>query len=351
MKSFRLSALVIAFSGLLFAASETKFDSLPAPTSGSAVTTLKVGTHVLVFSMMGMGAGKTWDAVSNSAYVLNTSYGKWSEVRAIPGAAGRLGAVAAGLREQVFLIGGYALDAQGLGNTVSSVDVYSPFQKLWYRGPDLPKPVSNAVAGVYRDRYIYVVGGRSKADPIRDVQVYDTEKQEWLQGTALPGTPVFGHAGALVGDTIIYVDGAEKSTAADQPKYIASDECWMGKIQRHDPTKIEWTKLPAHPGMARYGVAAGGSEKDQRVYFSGGSDNPYDSKGIGFDGKPSEPSPVTFAFNLRENKWETITESTPDPSMSSGLVVTPGKLLIIGGLQKSQQVTARVAELPKSKAK
>ena len=341
----------LILAGLLFAVSDPKFDPLPAPNSGSAITSLKIGSHVLVFSLMGIGAGKTWDAVSNSAYVLNASYGKWSEVRALPGSSGRLGAAAVGLREQIFLLGGYLLDSQGGEATVPNVEVYSPLAKRWYRGPDLPKPVSRFVAGVYRDRYIYVIGGRSKTDVLRDVQIYDAEKQEWLPAPPLPGAPVFGHAGALVGDTIIYVDGAQPGAAEEQAKYVVSNECWMGKIQHHDPSKIEWSKLSPHPGTARYGIAAGGAEKDQKIYFAGGSANLYDAKGIGFDGKPAEPSLTTFAFDLRGNKWETMSETTPDASMDSGLVVTSDKLMIIGGMQKNQQVTARVAELPKAKGK
>ena len=80
---------------------------------------------------------------------------------------------------------------------------------------------------------------------------------------------MFGHAGAVVGDTIVYIDGAYKNPAGGQPKYVPSDECWMGKIDHHDRSKIQWTKLPSHPGTARYRIAAGGSEKDQKIYFSG----------------------------------------------------------------------------------
>jgi len=209
-------------------------------------------------------------------------------------------------------------------------------------------PVDDSVAGVYRDRFIYLISGWSKTDAVRDVQIYDAEKNKWLQRTPIPGTPVFGHAGGLVGDTIVYVDGAHKNPSADQPKYVASDECWMGKIDRHDPTKIQWMKIPSHPGNARYRIAAGSSEKDQMIYFSGGTDNPYDFNGIGYDGKPSQPSPVTFAFNARTGKWETLNENTPNPTMDHrGLLVIPEGLVIIGGMEKGQQITARVAVLPK----
>src|ERR1700680_3088581 len=115
---------------------------------------------------------------------------------------------------------------------------------------------------------------------------------------------------------------------------LATPARWWGKIQHRDPSKIEWSKLSSHSGTARYGIAAGGAEKDQKIYFAGGSANPYDPKGIGFGGKPADPSLTTFASDLRGNKWETISEATPDPSMDSGLFVTSDKLMIIGGMQK-----------------
>ena len=117
-------------------------------------------------------------------------------------------------------------------------------------------------------------------------------------------------------------------------------------------TKIEWTKLPEHPGPARYRIAAGASEKDNRIYFSGGTDNPYNYNGIGYNGQPAEPSPVTFAFNLRSGKWETINENTPDPTMDHrGLAVTHLGLVIVGGMAKGQEVTPKVAIVKTSPAK
>ena len=163
-------------------------------------------------------------------------------------------------------------------------------------------------------------------------------------GDCIPGTPVFGHAGALLDGTIIYVDGATKNSAGGTPPYVASDECWMGKIDHHDPAKIQWSKIPAHPGNARYRIAAGASERDKKIYFSGGTDNPYNYNGVGYDGRPSEPSPVTFAWNLRSEKWEVTNENTPNPTMDHrGLVATPAGLVSVGGMEKGQQVTSRVA--------
>jgi N-acetylneuraminic acid mutarotase len=347
-RHFRFALVIILGGKLLAAAQLPKFDPLPSPLSNNAVASVKSRGTLLLFSLMGIGPKKTWDATSNAAYSLDPDTGKWAEIRPVPGTAGRIAAVAVGAREHVFLFGGYVVDSRGGETTLSDVNVYEPLTDRWFRAEDMPTPVDDSVAGVYHDRYIYLVSGWSKTDTVRAVQVYDAQKNKWSQATPIAGTPVFGHAGGLVGDTIVYIDGARKNPDGDKPKYVASEECWMGKIDHHDPAKIQWSKLPNHPGTARYRIAGGGSEKDQMVYFSGGTDNPYNYDGIGYNGAPAEASPLTFAFSVRSGKWETVNEHTSNPTMDHrGLLAIPEGLVIIGGMEKGQQVTSRVEILPR----
>ncbi len=161
---------------------------------------------------------------------------------------------------------------------------------------------------------------------------------------------MFGNAGTVVGDTIRYVVGAKAGEEKTGARYVPSDECWLGKIERKDPKKITWSKLPAHPGAARYRIAAGGSEKDAKAYFAGGSSEVYDYNGIGFSGAAAEPSPVVFAYNVKREAWETISENDPAPSMDhQGLAVTSDGLVIAGGMGKGQKVESRVRLLKKEK--
>ena len=346
------AALGLLLAATLQAAEETRLSPLPVPVSNNAVAISHDGKDLQIFSFMGIGPKKTWDAITNSAYRLDLRTGKWTEVRPVPGVAGRLAASAIAFHEQVFIFGGYVVDGQGGETTVSDVNVYVPAENRYYRGADLPTPIDDSVVGVYRDRYIYLISGWSKTGAVRNVQVYDSDKDKWMEATPIPGTPVFGHAGGIVGDTIVYVDGAYKNPGGANPKYVPSSECWMGKISKREITKIEWSKLPAHPGNARYRIAAGASEKEGKIYFSGGTDNPYNYNGIGYNGQPAEPSPVTFAFNVRKEQGETVNENTPDPTMDHrGLLVTHRGLIVVGGMAKGQQVTPKVVILKPSAGK
>ena len=330
---------------VLQAADQPKIPALPNAVTNNAVAALKGGTEV--YTIMGIGTKKTWDDVTNKVYELRMKSGKWVEGRPVPGVAGRLGSSAIGARGKVYVFGGYTVDGQGNESIVSDANVYIPEERRWYRAADLPVPVDSAVIGVTHDRFIYIVGGRSRSGPVNNVQVYDAERNVWTQATPFPGTPVFGHAGAVADETVVYVDGAKKDPA-DANKYVASDECWIGRIDKKDPNKIEWSKLPAHPGTGRFGIIGGAAEKDHRVLFSGGATGVHNYKGLDYDGKPAELSPMTFAFELHGNKWETVTEDTYDVrSDGRGIVFTPLGPLVLGGLLKNSAVSARVLVLTK----
>lgn len=335
----------VAFSLLLLAADEPKIPAMPNAVTSNAVASLRGGIEV--YSLMGLGTKKTWDDVSNKMYELALRSGKWIEGRPVPGVAGRLGASAIGVKGRILLFGGYTIDGEGNEFVLGDVNSYTPQDHTWYRAEDIPIPVDSVVIGVTHDRYVYLVGGRSRSGPINNVQVYDSEKNTWSQATAFPGPPVFGHAGGIAGETIVYVDGAKKDPAAG--KYVASDECWMGRIDHKDPNKIEWGKLPAHPGSGRFGIVAG-AEHDHRLLFSGGTTAPHNYKGLDSEGKQAELSPVTFALELHGNKWETVADDTFDVRADSrGIVFTPIGPLILGGTLKNSAVSGRVLLLPSKK--
>jgi len=339
----RLGFLLLLLSAtFVFASDQPKIPPLPVPLTNNAVTAIKNGIEV--YSVMGIGKKRTWDDISNKMYILPLKSPKWREVRPVPGVAGRLGASIIGARGQVFVFGGYTVDGRGEQLIVGDVNSYLPGENKWYRAADIPVPVDRAVIGVDHDRYIYLVGGRSRTGPVNIVQIYDAEKNLWSEATPFPGTPVFGHAGGLIDETIVFVNGVNKKT--DGTGYAVSDECWIGRIDHKDPEKIEWSKLPAHPGWARFGIVGGGGE--HRVWFSGGTATIHDYTGASQDGKPLEISPLSFVFDLHSNRWDILEEDTSAPRADTrGLAFTPLGPLVIGGTEKDGGISGRVSALPK----
>jgi N-acetylneuraminic acid mutarotase len=344
MKKLPVFIFVMLYAATVLGAEQKKIPPMPAAVSGNAVAVLDNGLEIV--SLMGVGPRKTWDDITNKVYIMSLAHPKWREGRTVPGVAGRLNAAAVAAKSLVILMGGYVVDNQGAELTLHDVNVYEPNARRWSRGQDIPVAVDSAVSGVTHNRFIYLIGGRSPNGPVNNVQVYDLERDSWSQATPFPGTPVFGLSGGVADETIVIVDGA-KAGPVGGPKYVSSDECWLGKIDHKDPNKIEWSKLPAHPGTARFAIAGGGSNHEHRIIFSGGTPTPHDYKGVAYDGQPTEASAITFDYDLHHHQWETISEETYDPRADSrGIVFTPIGPLVMGGMVRNIAVTPQVTQLP-----
>jgi Kelch motif len=344
MKKLPVLIFLVLCAATMLAADQKKIPPMPAAVSGNAVAVFENGLEIV--SIMGVGPKRTWDDVTNKVYIMSLAHPKWREGRTVPGVAGRVNAAAVGAKSLIILMGGFVVDNQGAELTLHDVNVYEPNARRWSRGKDVPVAVDSAVAGVTHSRFVYLIGGRSPNGPVNNVQVYDLEKDTWSQATPFPGTPVFGLSGGVADEAIVIVDGA-KSGPEGGPRYVANDECWLGKIDHKDPNKIEWSKLPAHPGTARFAIAGGGNNRDHRIFFSGGTPTPHDYKGVTYDGQSTEASALTFDYDLHHHQWETISDDTYDPRADSrGIVFTPIGPMVLGGMVRNMAVTARVTQLP-----
>src|SRR5262245_54723411 len=113
MKKALPHLLLTGLTLILLAATkpEIKLDPLPVALTNNAVAAFRSGLGLQLFSFMGIGAKKTWDAVTTDTYALDLETGKWDRFRPVPGTAGRLGATAITARQHIFLLGGYVLDS------------------------------------------------------------------------------------------------------------------------------------------------------------------------------------------------------------------------------------------------
>ena len=85
--------------------------------------------------------------------------------------------------------------------------------------------------------------------------------------------------------------------------FIMSDEALLGEISESNPARIGWRPWAPHPGAALYRMAAIGGAAHNAIIFAGGSDNPYNYDGMGYDSTPSEPGASVFAFDLPTGEW------------------------------------------------
>lgn len=310
--------------------------TLPIAVSNAAVATGVVDGERWVFSVLGIDSTKRWSGITRRAMAWRSSTGAWRAMPDVPGKVGRLAATAQMVRERLVVFGGYTVDSAGGERSVAAVDIFEPRSSSWMRGADMPVAVDDAVSVVYRDSLVYVISGWHDTATVQLVQVYDAVRDAWFAGTPIPGPGVFGHSGGMAGNSIVYIDGAVRQDSA--VKYRLQPQTWIGTIDRREATRITWRPGPAHPGAALY--RAGVTRCGTRVVFAGGTDNPYNFNGVGYDGRPSQPSARVFAFDTRTSGWLSL-PPLPAPSMDHrGLILLGETAWTIGGMHVGQRVSA-----------
>ncbi len=347
-----LVAFVIIFSAIVAAiAAEDNWSvrsgdplpRLPEPVSNNALASINVDGREFVVSFAGLGAGKTYRDTHAKTFVLDSATGNWRRADPVPGGFGRLAPVAVGVKDRIYVFGGYTVAADGEEASTPWVHAFDPVNGTFQDRQAMPVPVDDAVAVSFRERYIYLISGWHDLGNVNLVQRYDTQEDSWVQATPTPGRAVFGHAGGIVGNTIVYCDGVAVEPNADRSRdFVATAECYSGTIDGEDTRRIDWRKMPPHPGPPRYRMAAAGIPYINGILFIGGSDNPYNYTGIGYDGKPSSPSSDALLFDLETRQWREP-QSIPTASMDHrGLVAYKGQWITAGGMLDDQQVTDEV---------
>jgi N-acetylneuraminic acid mutarotase len=315
---------------------------LPEPVSNNAVALADGPDGPTLYSFLGLGPGKSYRDIRRSATACSLRARRCVALPEVPVSRGRLAATAATVGGKIYLFGGYSVAEDGAEVSNPETLVFDPITGAWRARAPIPVPVDDSVALTWRDRYIYLVSGWHDDGNVRRVQVYDSAADRWFEATPYPGTPVFGHAGGIAGSKLVIADGVAVlgRTPEGRRRYGLVAEAWEGEIDPADPARIVWKRLAPHPGRPAYRMAAAG--EGSRVLFAGGSENPYNYNGVGYDGKPSEPSARVFAYDLGAGRWVAYPDK-PRASMDHrGLMTAEGKLYIVGGMIDGQKVTDQI---------
>jgi len=315
--------------------------ALPEPVSNNAVALVPSERGVTLYSMQGLSSGRGWTDIHNHAWKLAPGQERWQAIEDVPGDRGRLAGAAAVTGGQVWLFGGYTVAEDG--GEVSSPGVYRLEGSDFRHVADMPVAVDDMTAFTYLDRYVYLVSGWHDLGNVNLVQVLDTQTLSWEQATPYPGAVVFGHAGGMVGRHMLVCDGVKIEYPGDGAprRFVMSDECWLGEVDEANHRRIDWRPVPPHPGPARYRIAATGNERDA-IIFAGGTGNPYNYDGIGYNGEPSEPEAGVLRFNVPDETWASGW-SLPVASMDHrSLAFHAGWYYLVGGMEQGQAVSDRV---------
>lgn len=316
---------------------------LPTAVANNAVVAVVVNHTDYLVSFAGIGGGLNYSDIHARTLVFSSNDNKWSEAAPVPGKEGRLAATAAAVGKLAYVFGGYTVAADGTEVSTPWVHSFDPVTAKFKQLSPMPIPVDDAVSFAYQDRYIYLVSGWHDLGNVNLVQRYDTHTDRWVQATPIPGNSLFGHAGGLVGNKITYCDGVYVHANPDSKRsFNASSECFIGIIDAQDSRRIDWRPVSAHPGLPRYRMAAAGVESLNSVVFIGGSENPYNFDGMGYDGKPSEPAPDALLFNVETLQWKTLKQDNAPSMDHRGLVPFKNGWVTIGGMGQRQTVSDKV---------
>ena len=317
--------------------------TLRQPVSNNAVALVSTEQGDYLYSFLGLGAGKTWQDTSLEASVLEPGADSWTILEPVPGASGRLAASAVSADGAAWVFGGYTVAADGSEKSIPGVYRVRPGKPRLQWVTDMPVPVEDSVILVYQDRYIYLVSGWHDLGNVNLVQVLDTKSMSWTQATPWPGDPVFGHSGGISDDRMLLCDGVRiQYPADDSPRaFLPASQCWSGRIDAENYRRIHWRSITAHPGAGRYRMAATG-DTNQRVVFAGGSVNPYNFNGTGYNGVPAETEKSVFSYSFKSDQWQQHGELKQGTMDHRGLPYSNGWYYLLGGMQDQQTVVAEV---------
>lgn len=308
----------------------------PHPITNNAVTSVCDGGTCTIYSFMGMTDPTDTSTITAKSYKLTSpGTGSWIPIADAPllSDKAKIAASAVNCAGDVYLIGGYTA-AGFLEVTEHRLFRYDPTGNTYAQLADVPTEVDDTVAGVYQERYIYLVSGwhGPTGSNTTAVQVYDTQTDTWRQATPIPVGGRFGHAGGAVGDRLVFIDGS-----ADTPGFPVVHSTLVGAIDSADPGVITWTQPGASPFSQTYRAAdSQGPASCDWLFFVGGTDNSYNFNGTGYNGQPSNPLDQVMAYRPASGEWMLIDDSggaAHTPTMDHrGLVWFDGKWVTVGGM-------------------
>lgn len=320
--------------------------ALPVAISNNAVAGIETKSGLELFTFMGIESGRTRSDITSSAWHLPANGQTWTALADVPGQEGRLASAAVAANGDIYVFGGYTVAEDGTEKSTETVFRLNLDNLVWDELAPMPVPVDDAVALVYQDRYVYLISGWHDLGNVNLVQIYDAIDDTWTQGTPWPGEAVFGHAGGIVGNRMVVCDGvAVRPPASGDRTFEAVSACYAGVIDADNRRRIDWNRFDHHPGPALFRMAAAGSNDNRgEIVFAGGSDNPYNYDGIGYNGVTSTASSRVFSWRFSDSRWYQYGDLEVATMDHRALVAHGQNYYLIGGMRDGPQVSDALLE-------
>ena len=334
------------FSGLILSAQDIVWETLapmPERVTNNAVTGATVNGVPYVYSFSGLDSTKSCLGDHLRSFRYNTVTNEWETIAPLPDPiGGKIAAGASTVKNKIYIIGGYHLEANGnVCNEISSsvVHIYDPETNSYLPdGATLIKAIDDQVQAVWRDSLIYVISGWSNTSNVRDVQIYNPTDDQWMNGTTLPSIPnwrVFGASGIIIQDTIYYIGGAGNWNGSNFPPTLYFRK---GYINPENPSEISWTN---NLDPTSKGYRMGAAEFEGKGLWIGGADISYNFDGIAYNGSGGVPplDRITI-YDPDINDLQQISGFIPAVMDLRGMAkISDNEFIIAGGMLEDQQVS------------
>ncbi|MBK5921054.1 hypothetical protein CCR80_08415 [Rhodothalassium salexigens] len=303
--------------------------AMPVALADNAVAALERDGRPFFYSVAGQGSAAPYRDGSRLAFEYDALEDRWHALPPLPGARGLVGVAAAGVGGRLYLVGGTWGD--GSDRLARTALAFDPATRTYTSLPTPPLPVAHALIGVYAERYLVLVAGRAEGGTVSAVQMFDTEAEEWFPASQLPGPGRFGHAGGLVGDTLLVTGGRRA------PGGTPVAGSWAGTINPDDPSVIDWEPVPDPPGAPLFAAAGGGVAASGWVVVAGGT--------ASADLTPAEGAPARAAvhvFDLDSRQWIGEGRRRVATMAHRGLVSDGDQIYTLGGRGPGGVITGAV---------
>lgn len=316
--------------------------SLPGPISNNAAVAVPPGGAVL--SLMGITDPADPASITREVWMLAPRSGAWERLPDAPPwlGRGRIAANAASVGGRIFLLGGYTVEpATGEEQTDPRLlELVKEKEWVWRERTPPPIPVDDTVVGVYKDRWLYLVSGWTGPEKTNTtaVQVYDAATDSWQQAAPIPGAGVFGHGGGVVGDSLVCFGGAKIEATRDGRAFVLSRSAYAARLDAANPAQLEWFPIDVPRGAMLYRPAV--SASGGRLLVVGGTDNPYNIDGVGYNGAPAEPSGMVFVLDA-ELEWHEFEVVGVKPATMDHRAIVPfdDGWAVVGGMTAPGEAT------------